>query len=305
MATSEKRLPPLNAIVAFEAAARHLSFTRAAAELHLSQSAVSRQVQGLEGHLGTALFQRQHKDLKLTRAGAIFHDTVGQCLSDIRQSIHNIENLSSSNVTIAASVGMSSFWLMPAILEFREKFPDINIRVIATDELPDVHREHIDLSIRYGDGNWPGLAAVKLLNEELFPVCSIDYLKRQGISRVSDLSKETLIDLDKSLSPFGRWSTWLHKAQIRLPSLPIAMVLSNYDLVYRALCSGKGIGLAWSYAIPIEVRENLLVRPMDAVVRTGLGEYIVFPAGKTIGKAASAVIEWLTEYAKKSVWDVG
>jgi len=300
--TEEKRLPPLNAMKAFEAAARCLSFTRAAEELRLSQSAVSRQIQGLERQLGAALFERRHKEIALTRAGVIFYDTVKTCLANIRQSVQDIRNLSSSTVTIAATTGMAGFWLTPAILKFRQQHPDVNIQVLATDDAVDPRRELIDFSIRYGDGDFPGFTAIKLFDEEIFPVCSKGYLEKRGIRRVSDLSREILIDFNPSTSPWGTWADWLSRAHIGHPKLNIGLQLSTYDLVFRAMCSGAGLALCWAYTIPEEMRETLLVRPMNVTVTTGMSEYIVYPSGKRKGSAAAAVLEWLCTEANTSPW---
>jgi len=302
MGVPGKKLPPLNVMAAFEAAARHLSFTRAAQELCLSQSAVSRQIQNLEARLGTALFERQHKDLVLTRAGIMFHDTVAQCLANIRQSVQNIENLSSSTVTISASAGMASFWLMAAVADFREHHPDINIHILANDDYLDPRREFIDFSIQYGDGNFPGLTTIKLFDEEVFPVCSTSYLARRGITQVRDLTEETLIDIYKPISPYGAWAGWVAKTMIGQPALHICMRLSSYELVYQAVCRGLGIGLGYAYIVPPEVRAGLLVRPMDVSVHSGMAEYLVFPSGKYLGSAACAMLDWLCACAKTSVW---
>ncbi|MGH6637095.1 MAG: LysR substrate-binding domain-containing protein [Polaromonas sp.] len=302
MPENVKRLPPLNCIVAFEAAARLLSFTRAAEELHLSQAAVSRQVQGLEGRLGTTLFHRRHKELKLTRAGLIFHETIGNCLAQIRRTVLDIERLESQSVTIAASVALSSFWLLPAILEFREIHPSINIRVLANDELIDPRREAVDLAVRYGDGKWPGVVSEKLFDETIFPVCSPRYLQRRGINKIADFSQEKLIDFDKPISPFGSWQSWLKQAHIKEFPLHASLTLSNYDLVYRAVCNGEGVGLTWAYVVPVEARDNLLVRPTDLRITTGFAEYVVLAAGERLSESANTVLEWLLDYAKRSLW---
>jgi len=304
MPPGEKKLPPLHAMTAFEASARHLSFTRAALELHLSQSAVSRQIQGLEQQLGAPLFERQHKNIALTRAGVIFYETVSQSLTNIRQSVQDIRNLSSSRVTIAATTGMASFCLIPAILRFRQQHPEVYVQVLATDDAIDPRREFIDFSIRYGDGNFPGFTTIKLFEEEIFPVCSKSYLEKRGIRKITDLSQEVLIDFNPCTSPYGTWADWLHRAHIGRPKLNIGLQFSSHDLVYRAMCSGAGVALCWAYTIPADVRETLLTRPMNVTVKTGMSEYIVYPAGKRLGSAASAVLQCLRAHAQHQPWSV-
>jgi DNA-binding transcriptional LysR family regulator len=299
-----KRLPPLNTIAAFEASARHLSFTRAAEELHLSQGAVSRQIQVLEERMGVPLFSRRHKEIQLTREGVIFQNAITESLGSIRRAVAMIEKLDDQVVTIAASVAMSSFWLMPAILAFSDQHPDINIRVHASDRTIGPSSEPIDLSIRYGNPCFPGMKSVKLFDEEIFPVCSRAYQQSHQISGPDDLIKQNLIEYDDGISAFSSWANWLKVAKIEHPSLHPSMSLSSYDLVYRAICAGKGVGLTWSYGVGEEVRDTLLVRPIDVSVKTGLAEHIVYSEDTQLSPAASVVLDWLLEHARASIWTV-
>ncbi|MGF6933615.1 LysR family glycine cleavage system transcriptional activator [Paraburkholderia sp. UCT70] len=302
MTLPAKRLPPLNTIAAFEASARLASFTRAAQELHLSQGAVSRQIQMLEARLGVPLFERRHKEIRLTKAGAIFQQAITASLVSIRRAVSMIEELETHSVTISASVAMSSFWLMPAIIAFRDAWPDINIRVIASAQPMDPRREPVDLAIRYGDGNWPGLRKYKLFDEEIVPICSPGYLAEHPVGAVKDLAKQALVELDADISVCSTWDRWFSLAGIAYTPRQPALLVSSYDLVYRAVCSGKGVGLAWCYSIPPEARESLVVRPVDTRVRTGLCEYLVTSGAEELSAAAQTVLTWLLEYAGNSVW---
>jgi DNA-binding transcriptional LysR family regulator len=295
----------LNTIAAFEAAARLTSFTKAAEELNLSQGAVSRQIQVLEERIGVALFNRRHKEIHLTKAGFIFQQAITRSLLSIRRAVSVIENLETQTVTIAASVGMSSFWLMPAIIAFREEHPQIDIRVLASDQQVDPRKEPVDLAIRYGDGHWQGLEKVKLFDEEIFPVCSRDYLIGKNITSLHDLSRENLIELDTSItiSQYSSWENWFESACEDHGPLHYALTLSNYDLVYRALCKGNGIALAWSYGIPLESRDDLLVRPLDVRVSTGLSEYLVYSDVEAPSESTKVVLAWLLKYAQDSIWN--
>lgn len=304
VATPRRRLPPLNTVAAFEASARLLSFTRAAEELNLSQGAVSRQIQVLEERLGVPLFSRRHKEIQLTKAGTIFQSAIAESLNSIRRAASMIEMLDVQTVTIAASVGMSSFWLMPAILAFSDLYPDINIRVHASDHLIDTTHEFVDLRIKYGDARISGMTSVKLFDEEVFPICSAKYGEMHKISCPEDLTRQTLIEYDDGLSAFGSWENWLKLAKVEYSVLRPSMNLSNYDLVYRAICAGKGVGLTWSYVIAEEMRDTLLVRPLDITVKTGLAEHIVFSEDAPLSPSAAIVLEWLIEHARASVWTI-
>lgn len=192
----------------------HMRFTKAAEELHLSQGAVSRQIQILEERIGVSLFNRRHREIDLTRAGVIFHQAIAQSLVSIRRAVSLIENLQSSSVTVAASVAMSSFWLMSALIGFRKIHPDIEIRILASDQVLDPRRDAVDFAIRYGDGHWLGLVNYKLFDEEIFPVCNPKYLETREISCAEDPLGEVLIDVEAGLSVCGTWDDWFALAGV-------------------------------------------------------------------------------------------
>ncbi|WP_454805201.1 LysR substrate-binding domain-containing protein [Paraburkholderia fungorum] len=297
---SKKRLPPLNTIAAFEAAARLMSFTKGAEELCISQGAVSRQIQILEERIGCALFTRNHREIRLTKAGVIFQHAISQSLASIRKAVSTIEALETNTVTIAASVAMSSFWLMPALIDFRDKHPEINIRVLASDHGFDPRKDPVDLVIRYGDGNWPGLEKAYLVDEIIFPICSKAYLAERKIASLDDLFNETLIDLDDGMSCC--WDTWFERNGIEMRPARRAMRVSNHDLAYRAVCAGEGVALGWNYGIPRELRETLLVRPLDVQLRTGFSEYLTMTSLDDLSDGARTLVQWLVEYAEGSTW---
>ncbi|HDS1817434.1 TPA: LysR family transcriptional regulator [Pseudomonas putida] len=273
---SRKRLPPLNTIAAFEASARLMSFTGAAEELSLSQGAVSRQIQRLEERIGTTLFERRHKKIELTRAGDIFYRAICQSLVSIRHAVQDIERLNSSQVTLSASLAMSSFWVMPAILAFRQRAPQINISILANDPVLDPAREAVDLAILYGDGAWPNLHAHKLFDEIIFPVCSPAYAAEHRIQSIEDLARCTLIEVVTVDSMCGSWEAWFSRAGLADAfSQPPTLRVSNHDLAYRAAEAGQGITLAWNYGPQELLRSQRLIRPVDAHVATGMAEYLV------------------------------
>ncbi|MFX1670983.1 LysR substrate-binding domain-containing protein [Paraburkholderia sp. A2WS-5] len=295
-------MPPLNTISAFEASARLMSFTKAAEELHLSQGAVSRQIQVLEDRMGVPLFTRRHKEIQLTRAGLIFQQAIAQSLNSIRRAVTMIEALDTSTVTIAATNAMANFWLMPAIFEFRSQHPNIDIRVLASNSPIDPWHEPIDLAIRYGDGHWPNLTKVKLFEEEIFPVCAPSYQRNHGIKTVQDLIECELIEYDSDSAESNSWDTWLESAGFQPGAVRKSLTLSHYDLVYRAACSGKGVALAWAYGVPQEDRGALLVRPLDVSVKTGLSEYIIYADNEELSAPAKVFLDWLIDFANQSVW---
>lgn len=276
MIGSRKRLPPLNTIAAFEASARLMSFTAAATELNLTQGAVSRQIQRLEERLDAPLFDRKHKKIVLTNAGEIFYHAICESLVSIKRAVIEIERLNNTQVTIAASLAMSSFWVMPALLKLKNELPEINVSILASDSVADPLSGFVDLAIRYGDGNWPGLRATKLFDEKIFPVCSKAYELNNRIDSIEKILQCRLIEVMSENSICGSWEEWLSRFGYpnRIDKSQLLLV-SNFDLAYRAAEAGEGIALAWNYGPQEMLKSQRLVRPIGEFVATGLAEYLV------------------------------
>ena len=299
MSSSRKRLPPLNTIAAFEASARLMSFTSAAVELSLSQGAVSRQIQRLEERIGTALFERRHKKIELTKAGEIFYRAICESLVSIRRAVMDIERLNSTHVTISASLAMSSFWIMPAILKFKYHTPDINISILGSDHVMDPSRDAVDLAILYGNGAWPDLNAYKLFDEKIFPVCSESYASENMINSIDDLTKCTLIEVISENSVCGSWEEWFSQAgHTEKLSNTQPLQVSNYDLAYRAAEAGQGITLAWNYGPQEILKSKRLIRPIKDYVDTGMAEYLVTSISNEERPAIDRVRKLLIDYSK-------
>ena len=173
MRSLRSKLPPLNGLVAFEASARHLSFTRAGQELLVSREAVSRQIRNLESHLGVKLFERLFRALDLTEAGRAFYGVVQVSLENVARAAEDLSSPPETRrITVTATIAITSFWLTPRLPHFRQLHPEAEIRVTVSDQHLDLAAEQIDLGLRYGDGNWKGERALRLFDVESFPVCS-------------------------------------------------------------------------------------------------------------------------------------
>src|SRR5881275_1246501 len=196
--TMLRRLPPLNAIKAFEAAARSESFTRAAEELCVTQGAVSHQVKALEATLGVKLFNRERQRLIITEAGKDYLTVVRDALDRIAVGTERLLQRQNAGVlTVSTSPDFAAKWLVHRLGQFAEAHSDIDLRVSATLHHVDFAREDVDLAVRHGDGNWPGLDAVRLSTERLFAVCSPKLLSgRRRIDGVADILKFPLVHLD-------------------------------------------------------------------------------------------------------------
>ena len=205
-----QRLPPLNALKAFEAAARHESFTRAAAELFVTQGAVSHQVKALETELGVKLFNRERQRLVLTEAGREYLAVVRDALDRIALGTERLLQRQTAGVlTVSTSPDFAAKWLVHRLGKFAEAHREIDLRVSATLHHVDFAREEVDMAVRHGDGNWLGLDTVRLSTEQLFAVCSPKLLSgRRRLGKPSDLLKYPLIHMDSRAD----WTRWLQAA---------------------------------------------------------------------------------------------
>src|SRR5215218_7858496 len=212
-----RRLPPLNALKAFETAARHESFTRAAEELCVTQGAVSHQVKALESVLGVKLFNRERQRLVITEAGREYLAVVRDAFDRIALGTERLTQRQRSGVlTVSTSPDFAAKWLVHRLGRFAEAHPDIDLRVSATMHHVDFAREDVDVAIRHGDGGWPGLKAVRLCSERLFPVCSPRLVSGcNGVTKASELLRFPL----QRLGDYKTWMRWFDAAGVADPVL--------------------------------------------------------------------------------------
>jgi LysR family glycine cleavage system transcriptional activator len=275
-----RRLPPLNALKAFESAARSESFTRAADELNVTQGAVSHQVKALEETLGLKLFNRERQRLIITEAGREYLAVVRDALDRIALGTERLLQRQSSGVlTVSTSPDFAAKWLVIRLGRFVEAHPDIDLRVSATTHHVDFAREDVDVAIRHGDGNWPGLDVTKLYSERLFPICSPKLVSgRNRISKASDLLKFPLLRLEDGKN----WKRLFETAGVT-DAVPPGPVLNRASMLIDAAIDGQGIALARTALAAWDLINGRLVRPIDATLRVANTYWIVCP------KAASSV----------------
>src|SRR3954447_13873613 len=235
-----RRLPPLNALKAFEAAARHESFTRAADELCVTPGAVSHQVKALEATLGLKLFNRERQRLVITEAGRDYLAVLRDAFDRIALGTARVVQRQSSGVlTVSTSPDFAAKWLVHRLGHFAEAHSDIDLRVSATLHHVDFAREDVDLAVRHGDGNWPGLDTVQLSTEQLFAVCSPNLISgRQRLGKPADILKFPLIHLDSRAD----WTQWLRAAGIE-GAVAHGPVLNRASMVIDAAINGQGVAL--------------------------------------------------------------
>lgn len=275
------KLPPLKSLVAFEAAARHLSLTRAAKELGISREAVSRQIRVLEEHLGIKLFDRLHRAIALTSSGRKFQSVVQESLENIAYVTGAIRRPSRPfKVTVSATIAIASFWLTPRLARFRLRQPNVEIHVVVSDTPKNLIADGIDVGLRYGDGNWKGLDASRLFGVNCFPVCSPEYLEGAApLNEPADLLQHNLVNLDGVVHASEDWWWWLKEQGVDVPKSLKTLGFDSYDNVMQVALDGQGVALGFSgYAADL-IEQGRLVRPMESELTSGFAVYLVVPSG--------------------------
>ncbi len=269
-----RRLPPLNGLKAFEAAARSESFTRAAEELNVTQGAVSHQVKALEDTLGLRLFHRERQRLILTEAGRDYLAVIRDALDQIAVGTERLLQRQESGVlTVSTSPDFAAKWLVNRLSRFSEKHPDVDLRVSATTHYVDFARDDVDIAIRHSDGNWPGLDVQRLYSERLFPVCSPKLVAgRNRITKAADLLKFPLLRLEDAKN----WTRLLEAAGVKATVGP-GPVLNRASMLIDAAIDGQGIALARTALAAWDLINGRLVRPVDFSLRMANTYWIVCP----------------------------
>lgn len=288
-------LPAPSALFAFEAAARLGSFTRAAAELGVSQAAVSYSVKQLETGLGLTLFLRQHRRVLLTEAGERFFQDVSIGLGHIRRSAETLrQRREAGHVTLSVSTAFASWWMLPRLARFRVAHPEIDLRLQTTDKDIDLAAESIDLGVRRGDGAWPEYATAFLAAEVIHPVCSPAYLASAALPATpADLMALKLVHLDEPFRPRPVWADWFAAQGVAYADFGEGLRLNDYALVIQAALEGEGVALGWRHLTDALVARGALVRPLPQPLVTGLGFHVVWPKDRAPARDAETVRDWL------------
>src|SRR6516165_10484939 len=293
------RLPPLNALKAFEAAARHESFTRAAEELCVTQGAVSHQVKALEAELAIKLFNRERQRLIITEAGRDYLTIVRDALDRIALGTERLLQRQSAGVlTVSTSPDFAAKWLVHRLGNFAEAHSDIDLRVSATLHHVDFAREEVDLAVRHGDGNWPGLDTVQLSAEQLFAVCSPKLLLgRRKLGKPADILKFPLIHLDSRAD----WTKWLRTVGINDAEVTHGPVLNRASMVIDAAIDGQGIALARTTLAAWDLINGRLVRPFTEALRLSKTYWIVCPKATSNVPKIVTFRDWLLAEAAQDL----
>ena len=294
-----RRLPSLNALKAFEASARQESFTKAAQELCVTQGAVSQQVKALETELGIRLFRRERQRLAITDAGRSYLEVVRDAFDRLAMGTERLlQRQNSGTLTVTTSPNFAAKWLVHRLGRFSEAHPGINLRVSASIQHVDFAREDIDLAIRHGDGQWPGLHVARLCVEELFPVCSPKLLRGRGALRSPrDLRNCTLLHVNDRRD----WAKWLEQADVRDVDLTRGPLFNQASMAIDAAVDGQGIALARTALSAWDLIAKRLVRPFALGLHAPFSYWIVCPNSTARLPKIATFRDWLLAEAAEDV----
>jgi LysR family glycine cleavage system transcriptional activator len=283
----------MNTLRAFEAAARHLSFTLAAEELHVTQAAVSHQIKTLEEALGVRLFRRLNRAIRLTEEGQEFVGEVRKALSHLATAVEKLAAPDAGGpLTISVLPSFASKWLVPRLGRFREKHPEIDVRISPSMQLTDFQRDDVDLVVRYGKGEYEGLHSVRLMTEDIFPVCGPALLEGpNGLHEPEDLRHHTLLHDDSYVD----WTMWLMVAGVKSVDPRQGPFFTDSALVIQAAAEGQGVALARGALAAGDIAAGRLVKPFNIAIPTKYAYYVLSPKATSHHTKIAAFREWLLE----------
>ncbi|HWP16366.1 MAG TPA: transcriptional regulator GcvA [Xanthobacteraceae bacterium] len=288
-------LLPLNALRAFEAIARHMSFARAADELHVTPAALSHQIRGLEEQLGLPLFTRRTRAIELTEAGRTLYPGLHAGFESVRGAVARLDRERSANIlVISATVGFTSKWLMPRLWRFLHAHPEIDARVAATMKLADFAADGVDVAIRMSTGDHPDLHVEKLSDDSMLPVCS-PRLVEQGLRTVGDLAHFPLIhhDIPMLMRAPPRWADWLAATGASGIDATRGLRVNVADHALDAAVAGAGVSLSFKLIASDDVHAGRLVSPFGPELPLSVGYYFVCPKGHETRANVRAFHDWL------------
>lgn len=288
-------LPPLSGFLAFECSARHLSFTQASKELHLTQGAISKQIKQLEEQLGFKLFHRLTRKLELTQEGKDLYETVHGALGAIAEKIEQIQSSEAhQNLTLSVPASFALKWLIPRLGGFKQYHPDMELFVEAENHQVDLGDKTTDLAIRYGNGNYPDYHVSHMMDDYLVPVCSPSYLS-SPLTSISDLKRHTLLHDKKK----EKWRLWFDATHEKNFDNGTGASFSRDDLLAEAAIAGQGIAVNLLRFVQDDLESGRLIRLFDHEIPTGKGYFILCLKENAEKPNFKAVMDWLCSIAKE------
>jgi LysR family glycine cleavage system transcriptional activator len=289
------RLPPLNLLRGFEAAARHLSFTRAAEELHVTQAAISHQIKLLEADLGVLLFQRMIRKLRLTDAGRVLLPVIQTAFEEIAETVSELRAKEGDHsLTVGLEPSFGANWMSPRLGRFWAQHPGVDLRLHHSVQKAQFVREDLDLAVRWGNDDWPNLVTERLMGLAFTPVCSPDLLERSAPLLVpSDLSRHTLLhDYDRE-----GWREWLASSKASGVRPDSGVVIDDTNVLTQAAIDGQGVALCGLALVANHLEAGRLVRPFEHTIATESAYYVIYPPTAIKQPSIREFINWLHDEA--------
>jgi DNA-binding transcriptional LysR family regulator len=296
------RLPSLDLIRGFEAAARQMSFTRAAAELHVTQSAVSRQIKTLEDHLGVKLFTRLNRALRLTPEGETLYVTAQSVMRQIEETARQLSTRGDERLlTVTTTISFAALWLVPRLAHFRKTGRDTDVRLAATNDTTNLERDRIDVAIRFMEPNAAPKGAIALTGEEVFPVCSPALLIDRPLKKPADLARHVMLHYDDPAGqwPWLSWTQWLDAFNLRdLKPAGIARY-SHYDQLIHAAIEGEGVALGRTPLIKRLLKSGALVAPFQNRISATREYFIIVAPHAAARPQVQRFVKWLQQEVRR------
>jgi LysR family transcriptional regulator, glycine cleavage system transcriptional activator len=288
----KRTLPPLNGLRAFEAAARHMSFTDAAEELSVTQAAISHQVRGLEQRLGLKLFVRRNRSLLLSEAGQAYLPAVRSAFDQLNEATEKLlQKDRGGHLTVTTTTSFAVKWLVPRLGGFQRANPEIDVRVSTGTALVEFSREDVDIGIRYGRGQWPNLVAERLVTEDVMPVCAPSLMKGpNGLKKPADLKRFTLLH---SVSFPDDWQVWLTAAGVKGIDASRGISFDFALAAYQAAMDGLGVALGRNPLVEPDLKAGRLVVPFDFKRSSDFAYYLVYPPEAIRRRKIKAFRDWM------------
>ncbi len=283
------RLPPMQALRAFEAAARERSLTKAAQALNLTHGAISHQIKSLESDLGVRLVERAGRGIRLTDEGERFAIRVRAAFAELAAAVNEItSHANPRRLGVSVTPSFAARWLLPRIGRFLATYPDVDLDVRANTATIDFRHDDADIAIRYGFGNWPDVGVEHLFDDQFFPVCSPRFANGRLPARPEELARHTLLRSDDE-----PWKPWFEAAGLDWPEPTRGPIFNDSSHLMQAAAEGQGIALARRALLGNDVRNGVLVRLFDIEVPAPRKHYLVYPSRMANSPKLALFRQWL------------
>jgi LysR family glycine cleavage system transcriptional activator len=294
-----RHLPPLNGLRAFEAAARHLSFTQAAAELNVTQAAISHQIRGLEERLGVQLFVRRNRALLLSEAGQAYLPALREAFDTIAAATDRLLRRDEAGpLLVSTTASFATKWLVPRLATFQQLYPEIEVQISTGVALADFQRDNVDVAIRWGLGSWPNVTAERLFAEDMFPVCAPSLIKgKNALRKPADLARFTLLHMTNQRDD---WRLWLTAAGAKNVDPARGPVFDHAMTVLQAAMDGLGVAIGHRPLVERDIEAGRLVAPFDMVLPIDAGYYLVAPPNAMRRHKVRSFRDWVLAMANQA-----